>query len=93
VHFYGALSGWVPRRKEPYRGPFAATIVFVNDDGSVNLRVDYPSAVILRSGIAAAARADGWGVMVTDLSRTSEMVENVTNDPQSEKRWEWPPRA
>lgn len=88
VHYYGPLAAWPGMASHDefknYKGPFAATVVFVHEDGAVNLRVDYPTAI---------TKHFGENLTMLDLSRTSELAAYVINDPQSDRRWEWPPRA
>jgi len=81
VHFYSSRLRWHrERRGATWSGPFAATVVAVNHDGTVNLNVMYPSAI----------HADDRGTWTC----LGEIVEEVSSTPAAsgEPRWEWPPR-
>ena len=87
VHFYGEPQGWkyceaVPEDKEwkrTFAGPFAATIVKVNETGTVNLRVDYPTMLI---------GTDRCTELVMDVS----FIDSARQLPEH-MCWTWPPRV
>ena len=83
VHYYGALSA----DQRGYTGPFAATVVKVNeDDGTVNLCVLYAEPPM--STFAGPQT-------LSDILRVGEICERVSDGAQGilTPYWVWPPRA
>lgn len=91
VHFYSkntsfSISEEVAPRVDPYalvprsfRGPFAATIVYVHDDGSVNLHVLWPQM------------GRGTSQVAEIVERVTEA--QLTVDEFTRSCWVWPPRV
>jgi hypothetical protein len=88
VHYYGPLNA----DQRGYTGPFAATVVKVNEDESVNLAVLHAVAPSIGSVAMPSARLE-------DPTRLGEIVEFVREDsafpipPDQSPCWCWPPRA
>lgn len=81
VHLYTSGLRWHRGRRTSYDGPFAATVVRVNEgDGTVNLHVLYPSEL-------------DWGYSTPPCA--SEILEDVIYSEltSAAPRWVWPPRA
>lgn len=85
VHYYGLDLYWHQESFErDFSGPFAATVVRVHADGTVNLNVLFPSEVTDRNG----------------HEYVSEIVENIpyashadTAVAAPDRAWVWPPRV
>lgn len=82
VHFYGELFRWkyLQPNESGCVGPFAATVVRVNTDGSVNLNVLYPSMCVGRGENSE---------LVENVVRETE-PRTATNGMG---HWCWPPRS
>jgi hypothetical protein len=83
VHYYGLGLRW---SRDGSRGPFAATVVRVHADGTVNLNVLYPSEVTDRGGHT-------YGSEIIENVRYREDAATVPlPDRVSDRAWAWPPR-
>jgi hypothetical protein len=106
VHYYAKETRWSrnvsefgltpDERKfaESFRGPYAATIVFVNDDGTVNLNVLFPTAMY-GVGMDRLAEVAHKALPAESEEAAIEQVESSTmGDWQTRGRaWVWPPRV